>query len=145
MSSIPYPIGTCRECGLQQKPLIAKHCFTGPNFCYQQRQQANYRAKQKAKPARAAKPIAPVSKNRMEALRTYRRRRDAHFKKYPKCQFPGCESRDVTLHHAKGRIGAFLTDKRWFKSLCWPHHLHCERHPAEAQRLGLSFKRLDNE
>lgn len=89
--------------------------------------------------------IKPISKNRQEALKTYRRRREKHFKDYPVCQYPGCKSTEVTLHHGKGRIGAFLTDKRWFKSLCWPHHKYCEENPKEAIRLGLSYKRLENE
>ena len=97
----------------------------------------NYRKKNAGK-----WPIKKVSKKREEALKKYRRLRDKFLEQYPKCMFPGCESREVTLHHSKGRIGCNLTDKRTFVSLCWPHHLYVETHPDEARQLGLSKKRL---
>jgi hypothetical protein len=87
--------------------------------------------------------IPKVSKNRQEALKTYRRRRDNYFKEHPICEFPDCNSKNITLHHMKGRIGAFLTDKRYFKSLCAKHHRYVEENPLEAFKLGLSVKRLD--
>lgn len=89
--------------------------------------------------------IKPISKNRQDALKIYRKRREKYFKDHPVCEFPGCQSTDITLHHSKGRVGAFLTDKRWFKSLCWKHHKYCEENPIEAQKLGLSYKRLEKE
>lgn len=87
----------------------------------------------------------PVSKNRQEALAKYRRLRDKYFLENPICEFPGCGSKEITLHHAKGRIGSFLTDKRYFKSLCWPHHQYVEEHPNEAKRLGLSGNKISND
>lgn len=87
--------------------------------------------------------IPKVSKNRQEALKTYRRRRDKYFEEHPVCEFPECTSKNITLHHMKGRIGAFLADKRYFKSLCAKHHRYVEENPAEAFKLGLSLKRLD--
>ncbi len=93
--------------------------------------------------AKKSKAIAPISKSRAEALKRYRRLRDKHFEEYPVCQFPGCTSRKITLHHARGRLGAFLTDKRYFRSLCQEHHRYVELHPDEAQKLNLSQKRLD--
>jgi hypothetical protein len=91
------------------------------------------------------KPIKKVSEKMYDNLAKYRRLRDKHFQEYPVCQFPGCLNKKITLHHAKGRVGAFLTDKHYFKSLCPKHHTFVEENPTEAQRLGLSFKRLNNE
>ena len=59
--------------------------------------------------------IAPVSASRLEALKIYRRARDKYFKEHPVCEFPGCTSKDITLHHKRGRVGSFLTDKRWLR------------------------------
>jgi hypothetical protein len=92
-----------------------------------------------------AKPfkIRPVSAIRLEALKKYRRLRDKYFEEHPVCEFPGCSSRRITLHHAAGRCGSFLTNKKFFKSLCQKHHMFVETNPLEAQKMGLSVKRLD--
>lgn len=89
------------------------------------------------------KSISPISNSRKEALKHYRRLRDKYFLEHPVCEFPECNSKDITLHHMRGRIGAFLTDKRYFKSLCMKHHRFIEENPSEAIKLGLSQKRLD--
>lgn len=94
-------------------------------------------------PKKVKNSIAPISNNRKEALKRYRRLRDKYFKDHPVCEYPDCDSTDITLHHGKGRCGAFLTDKRYFKSLCLKHHQFVEENPLTAQKLGLSFKRLD--
>jgi hypothetical protein len=86
--------------------------------------------------------ISPVSKNREAALAKYRRLRDAYFKEHPICEFPGCTSKQITLHHKRGRIGAFLTDKRHFCSLCHKHHTWVNENNAEAFKLGLVASRL---
>lgn len=139
MARIPFKIGICTGCLALDKKLISKLCFEAPYFCYQKRQQKKYQEKQiTVKKA----PIKSVSVRMMEKLRLYRKLRDEFFEREPVCQFPGCSSREVTLHHGRGRVGTFLTDTRYFRSLCWPHHQFCEHNPAEAQRLKLSFKRL---
>lgn len=113
--------------------------------CYRPNQSITESKKVAQKPLKSVKHyvIPKVSKNRQEALKTYRKRRDNYFKEHPICEFPNCNSKNITLHHSKGRCGAFLTDKRWFKSLCQKHHSWCELNPLEAQKLGLSFKRLE--
>lgn len=121
---------------------MAKRCFEPPNFCYQKHQQAKYWAKQKEKEVKPKKKINPVSKNRLEALKKYRKLRDKYFEEHPICEFPGCNSRDIDLHHKRGRYGALLTDKRYFCSLCRTHHIYVETHPKEAKRLGLSLNRV---
>jgi hypothetical protein len=126
-------IGKCLDCS-KEGGLIAKRC----EVCYW-RHRASLKEK---KPVKRLK-IAPVSNKMKEALKRYRRLRDAYFKDHPECEFPGCSSKDITLHHKRGRIGAFLTDKRWFCSLCIKHHRYVEENPEEAIKLNLTVKRLD--
>ena len=107
-------------------------------WCYE-------RQRKKTPLKRPKKTIQKHSKKSLDQLRRYRNLRDKFLEENPICMYPGCNSREVTLHHGKGRNGAFLTDKRWFKSLCWKHHQHIETHPAEALKLQLSFSRLSKE
>jgi hypothetical protein len=89
------------------------------------------------------KGIAPISEKMQSNLAKYRRLRDAYFKEHPVCEFPGCASKNITLHHKKGRCGALLTDKRNFCSLCLQHHTFVNENPTEALKLGLVINRLD--
>ncbi len=91
------------------------------------------------------KQIRKFSKKSMDQLKRYRVLRDKYLEENPICQYPGCRSREVTLHHKRGRQGAYLTDKRFFSALCWPCHQHIETHPEEARQLGLSYSRLTKE
>ena len=132
---IKHKTGLCPDCNdAKEVPLIAGKCSS---------HYWKSRAKIKGKSSKKHYAIAPVSKKRLEALKKYRRIRDKFLAENPKCMYPGCNSGKVTLHHGKGRIGSFLTDKRFFKALCWPHHDYIERHPAEAKKLGLSYERND--
>lgn len=49
MGRIPFPIGTCTDCGSKNKKLITKRCFDEPNFCYTKYRKARYKAKQEKK------------------------------------------------------------------------------------------------
>lgn len=89
------------------------------------------------------KSISPVSIKQASRLKLYRIARDEYFKEKPVCEYPGCTSTKITLHHGAGRIGDLLFDKRYFKSLCMHHHEWAESHPEEAKELKLSFDRLD--
>jgi len=88
------------------------------------------------------KQISPISEKMYENLAKYRRLRDKYFIEKPICEFPGCKSKKITLHHKRGRIGAFLTDKRYFCSLCPKHHTFVNENPDEALKLGLVESRL---
>jgi len=124
----------------KSSPALCKNCAMKYN--YQNKEKVSENGLNKA--IEVKKYVIPkVSKNRQEALKIYRRKRDKYFKDNPICEFPECTSKNITLHHAKGRIGAFLTDKRYFKSLCAKHHRYVEENPTEAIKLGLSYKRLD--
>lgn len=94
------------------------------------------------------KAIKPISDKQAARLRKYRIARDEYFKENPVCEYPGCSSRNITLHHGAGRIGDLLFDKRWFKSLCGGlngHHTWAEDHPEDAKAIGLSFDRLTDD
>jgi hypothetical protein len=82
-----------------------------------------------------------VSLKQAKRLREYNKARD-EFLKDKTCQFPGCESEDVTLHHSRGRIGDNLTDVSTFRALYWHHHQYIELNPDVAKEWGLSESRL---
>lgn len=133
MSKIRLKMGYCPLCGnAKDKPIVGGLC------------QYHYWQTKKKPIERKPTKISPVSKSRAAALEKYRRLRDEYFKEHPICEFPGCNSTKVTLHHMRGRIGSFLTNKKYFKSLCWPHHRYVEDHPSEAKKLGLSLKKLES-
>lgn len=121
----------CIVCGNTRQIYAKKMC----GFCYE-------RQRKKTPLPRPKKQIAKFSKKKLSELKEYRKVRDVFLKDNPICEYPGCTSRDVTLHHKKGRQGDYLTDSRFFSALCWPHHQHIETHPEEAKSLGLSFSRL---
>lgn len=88
--------------------------------------------------------IKSVSDKKLAELKEYRVVRDKYLKGKV-CEYPNCTNKDVELHHAKGRVGALLTDERYFKALCRGHHRLIEEQPSHAKELGLSFSRLDKE
>lgn len=129
---IKRKLKTCVSC-------LNKSYIFGHGMC-----QRCYRSKQKPLP-KPKKQIAKFSKTSLDKLKRYRKLRDKFLEENPICQYPECNSREVTLHHSRGRLGNLLTDKRFFKSLCWPHHQHIEQNPDLAKSLGLSFSRLNKE
>ena len=129
---------------MQRKQSICIEC-NQTRFVYSKKmcQQCYWKSKLKKwkkKPLKA--PIRKKSKKLTQQEREYRIVKTRFLSENPICMFPDCNSHEVTLHHAKGRIGTLLTDKRYFKSLCWPHHQHIEQNPALARKLGLSYSRL---
>lgn len=89
------------------------------------------------------KPFKVISDKQAKRLAKYRIVRDEYLKEHPVCEYPYCNSREVTCHHMQGKIGDLLFDKRWFKALCLHHHHIVETSPLEAKILGLSKNRLD--
>lgn len=87
-------------------------------------------------------PIKRLSKAQMKRLAQYRVVRDEYLAEHPVCEYPGCNCTDVTLHHKDGRIGAYLTNKKFFCSLCPKHHRFAEENPVIAKTMGLSEDRL---
>ena len=76
-------------------------------------------------------------------LKEYRKVRDGYLKANPVCEYPGCTSTEVTLHHGAGRVGDLLTNPDYFVSLCFRHHREVEENPTAAKEMGLSYTRLD--
>ena len=122
----------CAGCG-KVRQIYAKHFCP---YCYEKQ-------RKKTPLPKPTKQIRKFSKKSLDHLKRYRIIRDKYLEENPICQYPGCTSREVTLHHKCGRQGAYLTDKRFFSALCWPHHQHIETHPEETRKLGLSYSRLN--
>lgn len=90
-----------------------------------------------------SKRIKPISDKQLVMLAEYRLVRDKYFKDNPICEFKGCYSTELTLHHRAGKIGDLLTDSRYFCSLCFEHHRWVHDNDFEARELGLLVSRLD--
>lgn len=90
-----------------------------------------------------SKRIKPISDKQLVRLAEYRLVRDKYFKDNPICEFKGCYSTELTLHHRAGKIGDLLTDSRYFCSLCFEHHRWVHDNDFEARKLGLLVSRLD--
>lgn len=91
------------------------------------------------------KRIKSVSTKKLSELAEYRKVRDAYLKANKICEHPDCKSPSEDLHHAKGRVGALLTDVRYFKALCRKCHRWVEENPDQAKALGMSLSRLGND
>lgn len=124
-------ISICITCD-KESPIYAKKMC---QYCY-------WKSRPKKPIVKNTKPIKNFSKKSMENLRRYRKARDEYLRDKPVCEFPNCNSTEVTLHHKKGRLGSYLTDKRYFSALCWRHHQFIETHPKIAKKLNLSLNRL---
>ena len=86
-----------------------------------------------------------MSTKKLSELAEYRKVRDAYLKANKICEHPDCKSPSEDLHHAKGRVGALLTDVRYFKALCRKCHRWAEENPDQAKALGISLSRLGND
>lgn len=87
--------------------------------------------------------IKSVSDKKLAELKEYRVVRDRYLKNNPICEYNGCSSTEITLHHKRGRVGSLLTDDKYFCSLCIKHHEWAEKNPKDAKSMGLSQNRLD--
>lgn len=92
-----------------------------------------------------AKRIKSVSTKKLSELAEYRKVRDAYLNANKICQHPDCKNPSEDLHHAKGRVGALLTDVRYFKALCRKCHRWAEENPDQAKALGISLSRLGDD
>lgn len=149
-------IGKCRECpeNSPEKPLVDKyHCqhhywiFRAEVAEQKRIKRAEMNAflgipeKVKDKP----KAIPKVSEKQLQRLAKYRKVRDQFMKDHPQCQarLKGCTIKATDIHHARGKVGDLLTDKRYFKALCRDCHSYLEVHPNEAKEKGFSLSRLE--
>ena len=127
----------------KSKPASCKECWLKIKAQEQSSEPKSYKTAKK-KESRSYR-IKSVSDKKLVELKEYRKKRDAFMKANKICQFPNCKELSTDLHHSKGRVGALLTDERYFKALCRAHHSLIEEKPQLAKELGLSFSRLDKE
>lgn len=62
-----------------------------------------------------------------ERQKRYTLERAKYLKEHPVCQFPGCRSEAIEIHHSRGRVKELLWESRWFIATCREHHDRCER------------------
>ncbi len=55
------------------------------------------------------------------------------------CEWPGtgCVREATEIHHARGRVGKMLNDKRYWWALCREHHRYLHDHGKQSRKLGL--------
>lgn len=104
--------------------------------CYMQCQ-----PQQRVKPPQRTK-LNPVSKKRAGENAEYLKLKAQFLKDNPRCAvYPTKASTDV--HHRRGRIGALLTDTRYFLAVSMAGHRWIEEHPQEAYEKGWSLQRFE--
>jgi hypothetical protein len=94
-----------------------------------------------AKLNKSSTPIKNVSDKKLIELKEYRIVRDRYLKENPVCEFEGCGSREVELHHKKPRA-YHLCDISVFMSVCRRHHTWIHDHDAESREMGLLMSGL---
>lgn len=92
-------------------------------------------------------PIKRSTAKRSRQQRVYQALRLEQLKDVPSCELglPGCTGMATEVHHAKGRIGDLLIDRRYYKSTCHTCHRWVTEHSREAIELGHSVSRLSND
>ncbi len=85
--------------------------------------------------------IKPVSDKKLLELKEYRKLRDGYLKANPVCEFVGCNSREVDLHHKKSRK-YYLCDVDIFMSVCRTHHIWIHNFCKESYELGYLIKSI---
>lgn len=81
--------------------------------------------------------ISSVSTVRRQRLAEYGRKSKQWKAKHFRCDFAGCVAIGVDIHHVFGRSGKLLTDERFWKILCRPHHDWVHANPDKARAIGL--------
>lgn len=134
-------IKTCSFCGAT----VSKLWYSSPPCCANYACKSRYNESKSKKgtisPKQKKRPLNRISDKELKRLAEYRPLRDK-FLEGKTCQFPGCNSPNVTLHHAGGRLGDNLTKVETFRALCPYHHDWVETHPEEAKEMNLSINRL---
>jgi len=104
----------------------------------------HYRMPSQMSPKPLSKPkvkIKQFSDKKLTELAVYCKLRDQHFAKYPICQFHGCQSTNIELHHKKSRK-YFLCDSESFMSVCRNHHNWIHENCKESYKLGYLIKSI---
>lgn len=126
----------CNNCNTEQ--FIWKN-DKGSRYC----KNCWYKYKQENKPLKR-KPINRKSKTMQIIDLAYSKLRKKFMEEKPMCEaaLPGCTGQSTDVHHKKGRGKYHLMVSTWL-SVCRHCHTYIEEHPAEAQELGFSEKRID--
>lgn len=126
----------CNNCNTEQ--FIWKN-DKGSRYC----KSCWYKYKQENKPLKR-KPINKKSKKMQVIDLAYSKLRKKFLEEKPMCEaaLPGCSGQSTDVHHKKGRGRHHLAVSTWL-SVCRTCHTYIEEHPAEAQELGFSEKRID--
>lgn len=93
-----------------------------------------------AKEVKKKKGIAKRSKKMTDQMKIYNRERIEFLKLNPLCVVTGKKATQV--HHAKGRVGKLLLDKRYWKAVSDEGHRKIELNPNWAKENGFSISRL---
>jgi hypothetical protein len=102
-------------------------------------------AKQREKGKQPRKTISKVSHKREKINKEYYKLVEQFKKDNPKCNAKinqYCTGATEDPHHSRGR-GKFLLDVSTWIAVCRSCHTYIENHPADAQKRGLSFSRLE--
>jgi len=86
------------------------------------------------KPILSKSTIKKISDKHRERLKKYQELRDQYFLEHPTCEFPGCTSKRIQLHHRAGRLGQKLYED--FMSCCSTHHEYIHMNPTESYENG---------
>lgn len=135
---------TCKEDSCNNNRFSAGYCLYHHKKMFPDKYTIkNKTVLNKGKIALKRKPINKISNSMKEKLKLYRIVRKEYMTEHNICEFPGCSSNNISLHHMAGRCGKLLYDKKYFKSLCIPHHNYVEENVDIAISMGLSSKRLN--
>jgi hypothetical protein len=88
-------------------------------------------------PIRRPTRIRSRSARMQFAMRDYNRARAAFLLTNPRCQFPGCTAKSGDVHHTRGRIGALLLMRQFWRAVCRKHHDWIAENPRAARELSM--------
>lgn len=135
----------CSECKQmtylwKSKPATCKNCWLKISSSKQSKSKndTNVQGLTKSRPCR----IKSVSDKKLVELKLYRQVRDKYLRDNPVCEFPGCSSREVELHHKKSRA-YHLCDESVFMSICRTHHRWIHDNDNQAREMGFLLSSIN--
>jgi len=150
----------CKSCGIEKKLWKGGNCLE----CHKKANPESFKITNKQsnkdcnKPKAKTAPVKPIKKTplkktqkaiskRSEKMivrqKMYQKCRDKYFLEHPVCEFPGCTSKEIQLHHKKGRQSGNLY--KHFMSCCDFHHKYIHEHPKESYKNGWLISRIKSD
>ncbi len=80
-------------------------------------------------------PLRKMSKAKAVEHRKYLKLKSEALQDNARCEFPDCYEQASQVHHAKGRHGPLLNDKRYWWLLCFEHHSWVHTYPNKARQI----------